>query len=412
MREKLKTMYKIYRFRITNYAILTICLLALFLTACNSPSNSKMNNDNGLIVIGTRVNTPKGRMFYLGAYRDIPQKVDPKDMLLLGRENAIYSYGEHPYIWDGISAMLRKYHVDKQMKITATDSIHFKSLVNSESFGSLAFISEQEAYAFFLADGKIIQFNPTTMRVTASLNVQPLPKGKATEVNTNTYYSFVTDDHTVLLPIGTNPNSFAKFPTNAQVAVFNYKGKKIQYTSDSRMSLGYNNFAVDILNGGLYYRPSKYIARAQDYSPVVDSPPTGGLLKVQKDGNFDTDFFVDLQKVLDAHRIVSVIYIKGKDVLVQYIEKGWRVPEDPGAWFNYPTKLAVVDLHKMTYKDQPLLEKYGTIYPVGEVDGKQYFSNFGAQDGTYHFLEQDDGQIFKTRIEALGGSGIYIARIR
>jgi hypothetical protein len=74
--------------------------------------------------------------------------------------------------------------------------------------------------------------------------------------------------------------------------------------------------------------------------------------------------------------------------------------------------LAVVDLHKMTFKDQPLLDKYGTIYPVGEVDGKQYFSNFGAKDGTYPFLEQDDGQTFKTRIETLGGSGIYIARIR
>lgn len=405
-------MYNISRLRLTTYAILLLWLFVSLFVACRNSSNSHGNKDHGLILIGTRVKTPQGRMFYLGAYQDMPTQVDPKEMVLLGRENAIYSYGKHPYVWDGTSGILRKYVVDNAMKVKAVDSMQFKNMIKAESFGSLAFISNEEAYAFFLAEGKVIQFNPSTMRMTESLTVPSLPMGKTAEVNTNTYYSFITDDHTILLPIGINPNNFDKFPTVAQVAVFNSRERSIRYSSDSRMSLGYNNFAVDILNGDLYYRPSKYIARAQDYAPVSDSPPTGGMLKVKEDGNFDSNFFVDLQKVLDAHRIVSVIYIKGKDVLVQYIEKGWQIPRDPGEWFDCPTKLAVVDLHQMTYKNTPLLDHYGTIYPVGELDGKQYFANFGAKDGTYHFFEQDDGQIFKAKTEALGGSGIYIARIR
>jgi hypothetical protein len=394
------------------YIHLMLWLFTFFFAACSGSSNSGRNQDDGLILIGTRVKTPKGRMFYLGAYATMPQQVDPKEMLLLGPENAIYSYGKHPYVWDGTTTMLKKYSVDKGLNIVALDSIKFEDLVQAESFGSLAFISDEEAYAFFLAEGKVIQFNPTTMQINTSIVVKALPMGKATELNTNTYYSFVTDDHTILLPIGTNPDHFDKFSTTAQVAVFNSHDKSIRYNSDSRMSLGYNNFAKDITNGDLYYRPSKYMARAQDYAAVADSPPTGGLLKVQEDGSFAADFFVDLQKILEAHCIVSVIYIKGKNVLVQYIEKGWKVPDDPGAWFNCPTKLAVVDLHQMTYKNMPLLDRYGTIYPVGELDGKQYFANFGAKDGTYHFFEQDDSEIFKTKMESLDGSGIYIARIQ
>ncbi|MFD2553587.1 hypothetical protein [Sphingobacterium tabacisoli] len=389
-----------------------LLFFTLCLQACNPFGGSVQPNDKGTILIGTRVNTPQGRMYYLGAYSAIPSQVAPQDMTLLGHNIAIYSYGEHPYIWDGTAAQLFKYEVGKDNEIVAVDSIGFERIAKSNSFGAVAFISEEEAYVFFLAEGKVIEFNPTTMKLVKQMEVDALPIEKGVMVGTNTYYAFVGNDGKILLPVGADPSTFGKFSERACVAVFDSKAKSVRYNEDRRMTIGYNNFTKDFANGDLYYRPSKYIARVQDYSPSQKDAVSGGLLRVRSDGTYDPDFFVDLQKVLDAHRIISVIAVQGKDVLVQYIEKDWKMPANPGQWFGCSTKLAMVDVEALTFKDITSLDKYGTVYPVGEVDGKAYYSNFGAEDGKYHFFEQDNTTILNTKIEAIGGSGIYIARLR
>ncbi|MDR2283694.1 MAG: hypothetical protein LBE37_10815 [Sphingobacterium sp.] len=389
-----------------------LLFFTLCLQACNPFGGSVQPNDKGTILIGTRVNTPQGRMYYLGAYPGVPSQVDPQDMTLLGHNVAIYSYGEHPYVWDGTATQLVKYEVGEDNKIVATDSIGFEAIADGNAFGSVAFVSEEEAYVFFLAAGKVVEFNPATMKVSQQINVDALPLDKDVTVATNTYYAFVGNDGKILLPVGADPSTFGKFSDRARVAVFDSKTKSVRYNDDARMTIGYNNFTKDFSNGDLYYRPSKYIARVQDYRAEQRDAVSGGLLRVRSDGTYDPDFFVDLQKVLGAHRIIAVIAVQGKEALVQYIEKDWKMPENPGQWFDCPTKLAMVDVEALTFRNISSLDKYGTIYPVGEVDGKAYYSNFGAADGKYHFLEQDNTTILNTKIEAIGGSGIYIARLR
>ncbi|TDQ76319.1 DUF4374 domain-containing protein [Sphingobacterium yanglingense] len=391
------------------YRLLLFSLLCL--QACNPFSGDKQS-DVEAILIGTRVNTPKGRMYYMGAYAGVPIQADPKDMYLLGNNVAMYSYGRSPYVWDGARGQLTKYEVDVRYKIQATDSIAFAGIASSASFGAVAFVSDEEAYVFFLADGKVVAFNPSTMEIGEEIEVERLPLGEDIEVSTNTYYAFLGSDGRILLPIGANPGAIGKFVDQAQVAVFNTKTKKVGYSNDSRMTIGYNNLAKDFANGDLYYRPSKYVARIQDYRPEQKDAVSGGLLRVRKDGTFDPDFFVDLQKVLNARRIISVIAIQGKDVLVQYIDKDWKMPENPGQWFSCSTRLAMVDVEALTFKLVSSLDRYGTIYPVGEVDGRPYYANFGTEDGKYHFLVQDNTTILNTKIEAIGGSGIYIARLK
>lgn len=385
-------------------------LLFTYLTSCDS--FNRPLDDDGTIVIGTRVNTPKGRVFYLGAYAGIPEQVDAQDMLMLGSDVSIYSYGKHPYVWDGTTSRLKKYAVNNKMNLEALDSIDLGGIANRSSFGSVAFISETEAYVFFLGEGKVVQFDPSTMKVSKLVVTDVLPGGPDPKIGTNTYYSFITNDTTVLLPVGANPGNFGRFPDRASVAVFNTKTKVVKYNMDRRMSIGYHNFAQDVANGELYYRPSKYIARIRDYVPAQHNPPIGGILRMRSDGTYDPDFFIDLEKILNAHCILSVINVRNKEALVQYIEHDWNVPKDPGEWYSGPTQVARVNLETLNVETNDYLNTYGALYPVGEVDGKQYYSNFGADDDKYHFLEFDDSGDFIDRVTSVSGSGIYIARLK
>lgn len=381
-----------------------------YLTSCDS--FNRPVGDDGIIVLGTRVNTSKGRVFYLGAYAGIPEQVDAQDMLMLGRDVSIYSYGKHPYVWDGTTSRLIKYAVDEKMNLEPIAFMDLKGAANWSSFGSVAFISETEAYVFFLGEGKVVQFNPNTMKVSKLVATDVLPAGLDPKVGTNTYYSFMTNDTTVLLPVGANPGNFGKFPDRASVAVFNTKTKVVTYNMDNRMSIGYHNFAQDVSSGELYYRPSKYIARIRDYVPAQQNPPIGGILRMKTDGTYDPNFFVDLEKILNAHCILSVINVRNREALVQYIEDGWAVPKDPGEWYNSPTRIARVNLETLKVENNDSLSRYGALYPVGEVDGKQYYSNFGAGDDKYHFLEFNDSGDFIDRVTSVSGSGIYIARLK
>lgn len=364
------------------------------------------------VLFGTRVNTPGGRVYYMGAYSDIPEKVDYKSMVELGSSVTIYSYGEHPYVWNGAASTLTKYNVSDDLAISPSDFVSFASTGLGGFFGPPAFLSETQAYFFVLSEGKVIEFNPSTMEIIEVIDVEALPGGDDAEVNTSTYYSFVTGEGKILLPVDANPGDFDKFPQYAQVAVFDPSAKTIAYSSDGRMSMGYNNFAKDVSNGDLYYRPSKNVVRAQDYTGLTDFPTTGGILKMNADGTYDQDFFVDLEEALNAHCINSVIYVYGSKAVVQYVDASWEAPEDPGEWFNCPTQLALVDLNTLEHEPFSALQPYGVVYAVGTVDGQEYYANFSGEDGKYYFIAQSGPTDFEAVTESIGGSGIYVGRLR
>jgi hypothetical protein len=395
--------------------ILLFTLIAF--TACKKEDEPVKKEESTTAEIAvTRVNTPGGRVYYMGAYSKLPTTIDYRDMLELGASVTVYSYGEHPYVWNGNSSTLTKYSVSNTLDIKVTDMLSFASTGLSGFFGPPAFISETKAYFFVLAEGKVIEFNPTTMEITEVIPVTPLPGSKDPNINTLTYYTYVTPEGKILLPVDSNPGDFNQFPQHAQVAVFDPATKAVTYVNDDRMSMGYYAFAKDITNGDNYYRPSKNVVRAEDYSTVTGHPTTGGILKVKADGTFDTNFFVDLEEVLNAHCIHTVIYVYGTKALVQYTESPWTAPTDNTKWATtIPTKMALVDLATLQFENFTALSKYGTVYSIGKIDGNEYYANFGGTGdaaGKYYFLKQTGATDFEIVSEALGGSGIYAAKLR
>ncbi|MHC0447904.1 hypothetical protein ACWA1F_21030 [Flavobacterium sp. 3-218] len=404
---------KTNRFFIKNAALAIMCSV-LSLTSCSSDDNKTDDGEQGqnpTVIASVRVNTPSGRVFYLGAYDKFPSTLDYKTMTEIGPGATIYSYGEHPYVWNGTASTLTKYNVSNDMKISSADALSLAGTGVSGTFGPPAFVSETEAYFFALNDGKIIKFNPTTMSITETIAVTPLPLSNDAAVKTSTYMSYVTSAKKIILPVAATPTDFNKFPQYAQIAVFDIASKAVTYVKDTRMSMGYDTFAKGN-DGTLYYRPSRATSLSLDYSTVTGAPPAGGLLKVNPNGTFDPNFFVDLKGPLNAHSVNVVAYVHGDKALAQYLDNTFTPPAKPADWYNAPTKFALVDLKTLKVEPFTSFEKYGTVYTVGTIDGVEYYGNITAPDGKFSLLKQKGAADFEAVSEALGGSLIFVGKLR
>ncbi|MBS7253692.1 hypothetical protein [Flavobacterium branchiicola] len=403
---------KTNRFFIKHAALAIMCSV-FALTSCSS-DDSKTDEGQGknpTVIASVRVNTPGGRVFYLGAYDKFPSTLDYKSMTEIGPGATIYSYGEHPYVWNGTASTLTKYNVSNEMKISSADALSLAGTGVSGTFGPPAFVSETEAYFFALNDGKIIKFNPTTMTITETIAVTPLPLSNDAAVKTSTYMSYVTSAKKIILPVAATPTDFNKFPQYAQIAVFDIATKVVSYVKDTRMSMGYDTFAKGN-DGTLYYRPSRATSLSLDYSTVTGAPPAGGMLKVNPNGTFDPNFFVDLKTPLNAHSVNVVAYVHGDKALAQYLDNTFTPPAKPADWYNAPTKFALVDLKTLKVEPFTSFEKYGTVYSVGTIDGVEYYGNITAPDGKFSLLKQKGAADFEAVSEALGGSLIFVGKLR
>jgi hypothetical protein len=404
---------KTNRFFIKHAALAIMCSV-FALTSCSSDDNKtddQGQGENPAVIASVRVNTPSGRVFYLGAYDKFPSTLDYKTMTEIGPGATIYSYGEHPYVWNGTASTLTKYNVSNDMKISAADALSLAGTGVSGTFGPPAFVSETEAYFFALNDGKIIKFNPATMTITETIAVTPLPFSNDAGIKTATYMSYVTSAKKIILPVAATPTDYNKFLQYAQIAVFDLASKAVTYVKDSRMSMGYHTFAKGT-DGSLYYRPSRESAISLDYSTVTGNPTTSGLLKVNPDGTFDPNFFVDLKTPLNAHSVNVVAYVHGDKALAQYLDNTFTPPAKPADWYNAPTKFALVDLKTLKVEPFTSFEKYGTVYTVGTIDGVEYYGNITAPDGKFSLLKQNGAAEFEAVSEAIGGSLIFVGKLR
>lgn len=406
---------KTNRFFIKNAALAIMCSL-FALTSCSSDDNKtddEGQGNNPAVIAAVRVKSPSGEtIFYLGAYDKFPSTLDYKTMTEIGPGATIYSYGEHPYVWNGAASTLTRYNVSNEMKISNADALSLAGTGVSGTFGPPAFVSETEAYFFALNDGKIIKFNPTSMTITETIAVTPLPLSNDAGVKTSTYMSYVTSAKKIILPVAATPTDFNKFPQYAQIAVFDIASKLVTYVNDSRMSMGYDTFAKGN-DGSLYYRPSRATALSLDYSTVTGNPTPGGMLKVNSNGTFDPNFFVDLKAVLNAHSVNVVSYVHDNKALAQYFDNTFTPPAKPADWYKVPTKYALVDLKTGEIVPFTSFEQYGTVYTVGTIDGVEYYGNIPTDNNNfkYRLLKQKGAAEFEAISEA-SGSLIFVGRLR
>ena len=367
--------------------VFMLAIVVLSMAACEDSDNDINTGEEfeSAYIMGLRTITPGGTIYYLGAYPEIPASFDLSEMIELGTGMRLSAFGEHAYVWNGNAGTLTKYSVSSNLTLQVEVVMSFASTGVTGDFGSPAFFSETQAYFFALSEGKIFEFSPETMTITETIDVPVLASSEDPNATYGPFTPFITQNK-VVLPIGYFPDNF-NIPNQAAVAVFDPNSKSLTTNFDDRMAIGDFTF-VPSETGEFYYGPS-VAARVDNYATTNDHPTTGGLLKVNEDGTFDTDFFIDLKALLNAGIVSQIPFVFDNKTPVTYVPETTEFPAEWFETFGLETNTVLIDVETGTVIGPYTgLDKYrGWAQPIGgDKSGTVYWE-------AWHFTENGESRI-------------------
>lgn len=375
--------------------MLLIGMLTVGITSCDEDDTSNVtpDPDNGQEVesawlYGFNQNTPSGFVNYLAVYEDHPSKVDVKNAVEIGASNAglVFSYEENPYTWNGDASTITKWSIDKttlEINVSGLMSLATYGISNFEPF----FVSQNEAYAFDLAEGIIVKWNPSEMEVLEEINVDPIPT-----VSNNTAFLGMMKGSELnglyVVPISYDPGECCDWESigGAMVAVFDPASKSLKYYSDERSMS--TDWIVKGDDGNIYVLSnwtSAFVHKYYDVDPN-DLEPANTILRLNQDGTFDENFELNLDTVIGEITMSenTVGIVDGKIGLNYYyresglsdFENRWDIWEDPAN-----TKYSIVDLQTKEVSSFNGFEglNLNGAWPVNNVEGRTYLG--GGHNG-------------------------------
>jgi len=397
------------------FSLLLIAIAMITITSCNKDDddiNPDPVNAESAIFLGFRASTPGGNVQYMNVYSDFPSELKISDAVELGTNQSIYSFGEHPYIWDGNASTLTKWNVRKtDLSLSVSGIMSLASTGLNTFYGEPVFISETQAYFTNLPEGKIVEFNPEEMTVTQIHDVTPL---SFSGIDGDTWYTEwnakIVRDGKIIIPIGYFAGSDFSTPDGATVAVFDISSNTITYNKDTRSMAGTYQERIDESTGNIYQPPAFDNPFAAHYGGQSNPLPTGTMLRVNNDGTYDQSFSIDLRDTLNATGINLVAFVHDNKVVVIYsAESDFSIPADPSdRWDSYDPEnvtKSTIDLNTGEITPFTALDNYKLFQPWANFDGVNYFwarNDFGDTEHSY-VLRQNSFDNYTQVTELVGG---------
>lgn len=404
-----------------------IITFGVLMNACNSDDNGNTNPDEGeptevaaksAWLYGFRLETPEGRVYYMSAHEEIPKEANASEAVELGFNARIYSYGEHPYTWNGDAATITKWNVDKTTLNLSQNSI--VSFANTSLSGAnLAepiFLSESQAFYSDLTEGVIVEWNPTTMEITKVLNVDPLPTPLLDGMDYSEWTKYLSNGK-IIIPIRlSSPDNCCEYPekeVGAMVAVFDPSIGTVEYHQDNRLISCYYRLLPDVSNGAIYIQPNRDNSFITPYFDVDSSelPSPFALLKLNADGSFDPDFFIDLGEIVPMSYYGVAAFVSNNKLVFNYIDDSHEWPssyDDANSSISgLVNPSVIVDLETKEVKPFTAFSEYGGVNPLSTVDGVNYYWGYSYWSNGYdedHIIAQNSAEDF-TVVSSITGGG-------
>ncbi|WP_192348769.1 hypothetical protein [Algoriphagus sp. Y33] len=383
--------------------MLLVGMISISITSCNDDegdTNPDAEEVESAWVIGYRVETPQGRVYYLEAHENLPSATNTSEAVELGLNSRIYSYGENPYTWNGDAATITKWEVNKSsFELSAIGIVSFAGTGVSGNIAAPAFISETQAYTTNLAEGVVVEWNPSTMEITKVHNVDAFPDLGFD----NLLFEFnkeVTDDGRILIPIETGELGICcDYPAGvagARTAIFDPTTSTVTYNIDNRLIGSDNAHYTDPVTGTRYAVPvwGNSLVPAFFNNPET-LPNPHSLLKVNNDGSFDAGYEYNLDDVLEMTLYFGTSFIYDNKIVFTYVgdDYTWGSFDDRYTiLYTGNFKAALVDLETNEVKPFDAFSGYTSARAFGIIDGKP-FINASAIDSdgnqTSYLLQQN-----------------------
>lgn len=414
---------KKHRFR--QIVILLLSILTVITTGCDDDNEENATSDGeeieSAIIYGYRTQTPEDLTYFMGVYEEIPSEPDFSTSVELGPSARIHAYKENPYIWNGEASSLTKWNVDRtDLSLSQGEVLSLAGVGISGDFGPPIFVSETQAYFFALTEGKVVEFNPTSMEIVEVIDVEPLVyEGIPTTPPGGFFYDVWRKYERagkVLMSVGHSDLTSWTIPNKATVVVFDPATKMVTYNDDIRMASSTDFFTEDE-NGNLYQGTgpwSRFSARYGEQDPS-SWRALGALLKVNNDGTHDPDFFIDLMEVLDSKLISNVPFITNGKVVVNHKRSGWEFPQDRSEVFTSSGGdiSSMVDLTTLEVTPFTALSEYGAFGLRSIIDDTIYLWGRNDPGGVQHssLLRQNPDGSYTEVSKMIGGQLRLVQRL-
>ncbi|MEM9327354.1 MAG: hypothetical protein AAGA85_16930 [Bacteroidota bacterium] len=338
-------------------------------------------------LLGYRTRTPQGLIWYMEVNEELPSETNQSNAVEIGLNGDIFTFGDGIWTWNGNAAAITKWDVDRSsLEFSVTSLL---SLASSGISGNARniFFSETQAFVSFLSEGIVVEWNPTAMEIITVHEVDPLPDLGTTFPFYTEQVLYPTSDGKVMMPIVFPPPiNTSEFPNppGAMLAVFDPANSSVEYLRDNRTLANHSTLMPDPVDGAFYMVPNFANSYWDPYFDLTDQPTPWGVLRINPNGSFDDDFFVDLSDFVDITFLRSQFFVYDQKFVLSYLDAAdYQHPEsydDRFASFGLTAELILVDLVSGEVTDFAGFNGSGFDAAIflDTVDGVNYFSGFNA----------------------------------
>ena len=331
------------------------------------------------------LSTPEGRIHYMDAVEELPSNVDVDGSVELGLNARTYAIGENVYTLSPSAGTLTRWDVDRTtLEISPSGLISYASTgAGNGSADRAVFYSETQAYLPNFTEGVIVEIDPTEMRITKVHNIPPVLDAPIDGVFVSQSEGDVIHDK-VICTLEVSMNQCCEYnvpPGGAIVAVLDPASSAFQYNKDQR-SLASDRIVLYDENGTGYVQPSRNNGfMGQYHNGVPSGPGLFTLLKLDENGNFDSDFNVDLSEGSSINWYGRAATIFDNKVILTYANFEWPDSWDE-RWSFYGDETAFntisLDLETKEVRPFTIFDDFIEVLYINTIDGTNYFTGFGA----------------------------------
>lgn len=328
----------------TNYFLAFAAVIMMITQGCKKSSDEPEdpNKINYALSVTGGV-YPDQRSYFFGSNQFPTGSVGTGNAVELESEGMMFKHGNYVYQTTFLApATLRKYEFGADGKPKELGSF---AVAGFKTFGGVDFINDTEAYASVASFGSIprlIKFNPTTMQITATIDLSGIQKAGTTEVY---YQGLVHRDNYLYMGVNYQKN-FVSLEDKVFVAIIDMTtGKLFKLISDDRSSQMWNggseasfspNFMVKDASGDIY---------AMGYAN--NGKPSGVLRIKNGETEFDPAYFFNLNVVTGKPCLGLFHFGDGQTFTLAYDAVAY--PFDSDANFD---PVATAEYHKINLSDK------------------------------------------------------------